>query len=271
MNRQPVSTIDMLYIQTGIPKPTIVRLLRTLETQQLVRHAPQHGAYYLTSGVRSLSAGYHSEPKIVEAAMSLMDAMTLKVKWPMAIAVFDDNAVVVRYSTIPISPLALLHSSINMRLSMASRALGRAYLAFCDKSEQELILDTLALSDAPEDAPARDRIAMRDLLDGIHRAGYATRNKVVRPISSTLAVPVLVGERVVAAVGLTFFSSVLTESKAVATYLADMQQLARNIGTRLQELDKLELPAASLLADVPMNCDQLEQTLSRYNLPDCKT
>ncbi|HEY9279175.1 MAG TPA: DNA-binding transcriptional regulator [Eoetvoesiella sp.] len=240
MNRQAVSTIDMLYVQTGIPKPTIVRLLRTLESQQLVRRAPQHGAYYLTSGVRSLSAGYHSEPKIVEAAMSLMDAMTLKVKWPMAIAVFDDSAVVVRYSTIPISPLALLHSSINMRLSMVSRALGRAYLAFCQKTEQELILDTLAVSTDPEDAPARDQIAMRKLLDNIRQAGYATRSPVVRPISRTLAVPVMVGERVVATVGLTFFASVLTESKAVTTYLTDLQQLARNIGTRLQELDEPE-------------------------------
>ncbi|AFK63221.1 DNA-binding transcriptional activator MhpR [Advenella kashmirensis WT001] len=237
MNRQPVSTVDMLHLQTLLPKPTIVRLLRTLEDLHLVRHAPQHGAYYLTSEVRSLSTGYHSEPQIVEAAMSLMDAMTLKVKWPMAIAVFEDNAVVVRYSTIPLSPLALLHSSINMRLSLASRALGRAYLAFCDNEEQEIILDALALSSNAEDAPARDRVTFQELLRDIRSNGFATRSRTVRPVSQTIAVPILVQNRVVATVGLTFFSSVLTDKKAIATYLADLQELARNVSTRLQQLN----------------------------------
>jgi len=237
MNRQPVSTIDMLHLQTSLPKPTIVRLLRTLEDLLLVRHAPQHGAYYLTSEVRSLSSGYHSEPQIVEAAMSLMDAMTLKVKWPMAIAVFEDNAVVVRYSTIPLSPLALLHSSINMRLSLASRALGRAYLAFCDNEEQKIILDALALSNNVEDEPTRDRVAFQALLQDIRSNGYATRSRTVRPVSQTIAVPIFVQNRVVATVGLTFFSSVLTDKKAIATYLADLQELARNVSTRLQQLD----------------------------------
>lgn len=237
MNRQPVSTVDMLHLQTLLPKPTIVRLLRTLEDLYLVRHAPQHGAYYLTSEVRSLSTGYHSEPQIVEAAMSLMDAMTLKVKWPMAIAVFEDNAVVVRYSTIPLSPLALLHSSINMRLSLASRALGRAYLAFCDNEEQEIILDALALSSNAEDAPARDRVTFQELLRDIRSNGFATRSRTVRPVSQTIAVPILVQNRVVATVGLTFFSSVLTDKKAIATYLADLQELARDVSTRLQQLN----------------------------------
>ena len=169
--------------------------------------------------------------------MSLMDAMTLKVKWPMAIAVFEDNAVVVRYSTIPLSPLALLHSSINMRLSLASRALGRAYLAFCDNEEQEIILDALALSNNVEDAPTRDRVAFQALLQDIRSNGYATRSRTVRPVSQTIAVPILVQNRVVATVGLTFFSSVLTDKKAIATYLADLQELARNVSTRLQQLD----------------------------------
>ena len=76
LNRQPVSTVDALHRQTGFPKPSIVRLLQTLESKGLVRHAPQPGAYYLTSGVATLSSGYHSEPRVVEAAAQPMDALT---------------------------------------------------------------------------------------------------------------------------------------------------------------------------------------------------
>src|SRR5688572_28931204 len=82
LNGQAVSTLDVLHEQTGLPKPTLVRLLRTLESCGIVKHAPQHGAYYLTSQVRSLACGFHSEPMVVEAAAPLMDALTLRVKWP---------------------------------------------------------------------------------------------------------------------------------------------------------------------------------------------
>ena len=47
LNRQPVSSVDAIHKQTAIPKPTIVRLLQTLEADGLVRRAPQYGAYRL--------------------------------------------------------------------------------------------------------------------------------------------------------------------------------------------------------------------------------
>ena len=37
LNRQPVSTVDVLHRQTGVPKPSIIRLLQTLAAKGLVR------------------------------------------------------------------------------------------------------------------------------------------------------------------------------------------------------------------------------------------
>ena len=234
LNRQPVSTIEWLHVQTRIPKPTIVRLLQTLEGLGLVKHAPQHGAYYLASGVRSLSAGYHSEPMIVEASASVLDALTLRIKWPTAVAVLEDNAMIVRYSTIPLSPLALKHSTLNVRLSLVSRAIGRAYLAFCAPDVQDAILQALTQSQYPEDAAARDTAAMQRALDDVHAAGYALRDPGVWPATNTLAVPVHGEGGVAASIGLTFFSSALTPAAAVQRFLPDMQQAARDIGERLK-------------------------------------
>ena len=236
LNRQPVSTLDMLYVQTKIPKPSIVRLLRTLESQDLVRHAPQHGAYYLTSGVRSLSAGYHSEPMVVEASAPLLDAFTLRVKWPVAIAVPDGDAMVIRYTTIPISPLALLHSSINMRLSLATRSLGRVYLAFCDDDQRAALISMLQESKDPEIGPDFDWPALIAELDRIRQRGYASRMPGVRPVSDTLAVPVYQGTRLTASVGLTFFSSVLSIDEAAERFLGELKQVADEIGQRLDRL-----------------------------------
>jgi DNA-binding IclR family transcriptional regulator len=63
--------------------------------------------------------------------------------------------------TIPYSPLSLLHSSINMRLSLVSRTLGRAYLAFCLPDEQEMLLEVVRQSHHPEDRLAQDREAVQ--------------------------------------------------------------------------------------------------------------
>jgi len=233
LNRQPVSTVDALHRQTGFPKPSIVRLLQTLESKGLVRHAPQPGAYYLTSGVATLSSGYHSEPRVVEAAAELMDNLTRKIKWPLALAVFDGDAMVVRYSTIPSSPLSLLHSSLNMRLSLVSRALGRAYLAFCTREEQAMLLATLDKSDRPEDAPARNRKAIRQVLAATRKRGYALRDPAVRPVSNTLALPVLERGRPIASIGLTWFASTMDASEAVTRYLHALQELTDSVAQRL--------------------------------------
>jgi len=236
LNRRPISSIDDLFVQTGIPKPSIVRLLQTFEMQGLVRHAPQHGAYYLTSEVRTLSAGYHSEPRLVEASATLLDELTRRIKWPLAIAVPDSDAMIVRYSTIPLSPLSLLHSSVGMRLSMIARALGRAYLAFCDADEQEALMTLLRKSSNPEDALARDTAGLRKLLNEVRARGLATRDPRVRAVSNTLAIPVYEGSRVVASVGLTFFASAMTPDEAIKRYRGEMQRLSAAIEKRIEEL-----------------------------------
>jgi len=245
LNRQPVSTIDSLHKQTGIPKPSLVRLLQTLSSQGLVAHAPQYGAYQLTSQVTSLSSGYHSEPRLVEAARPVADALTREIKWPVALAVLDVDSIVVRYSTIPSSPLALLHSTINMRLSLVSRALGRAYFAFCAPAERAAVLEILQRSGNPEDAPAHDPAAVRRIIAETRRHGYALREPGVRPVSGTLAVPVFEGKRVVASLGMTWFASTLNNEQAVERYLPRLQQAAREIGERLKHL---EPPLAALPA-----------------------
>lgn len=255
LNRQPVSTLDFLHEQTRIPKPTIVRMLQTLEGCGMIQHAPQHGAYFLASGVRTLSSGYHSEPLMVEAAAPLLDELTRRVKWPVAMAVLDDMSMVVRYSTIPLSPLALRHSTLNMRLSLVSRALGRAYLAFCSPEQQHALLQALRRSGGPEDGLAQDPDAVEAVLSEIRRLGYALRDPVVWPASNTVAVPVFDQLGVACSLGLTFFSSTMSPQQAVERYLPALQRVAHDIGERLQALQATESrDRGGMTATAPAAC-----------------
>jgi IclR family mhp operon transcriptional activator len=232
LNRQRVSSVRHLHRETGLPKPTIVRLLDTLITLGYVVNDARQGGYQVTSLVRSLSAGFHGDPLVVEAARPWAIAFTRKFQWPVAVAVLDRDAVAVRFSTIPDSPLSPFHATINRRLQLMSRALGRAYIAFCPASERNLLLRMLAASKDPEEATARDRAAALTLLAMIHRTGFAERSPTVEPkSSSTIAVPVMVGRKVLATVGVTYFTSAIPKAEAIARYVPPLQEMARNIET----------------------------------------
>jgi IclR family mhp operon transcriptional activator len=227
LNRQPVSTVDAIHKHTAIPKPTIVRLLQTLEADGLVLRAPQYGAYHLTSDVMALASGYHSEPRIVEASAAVADGLTQNLKWPVSVGVPDGAAMVVRYSTIPNSPLSFFHSTINMRLSLITQAMGRAFLAFCDTTEQDALIELLERTSSEPIAGQEKEV--RRMLAEVRERGYALRDPRVRPESSTIAVPIFDGARVVASIGLTWFSSALTVEQAVTRFFPPLREASSAI------------------------------------------
>jgi IclR family mhp operon transcriptional activator len=226
LNREPVTTVALLHAATGIPKPSIVRLLQTLESEGYVDRGGAPGYYRLTSKVRSLASGFHGDPMTVEIIAPLLEDLTATIKWPAALAMPDNGAVIVRYSTIASSPLSLRHSTINMRLSLVSRALGLAYLAFCEAEERSTLLQVLLQSGDPEDALVHDLPALDEMLEAIRRRGYALRHPKVRPISNTLAVPVLDARRVVGSIGITWFASTMPQEEAVRRYLGPLMHVA---------------------------------------------
>ena len=105
----------------------------------------------MTSKVAALSSGFHGAPMVIEAARPWAIELTRKLKWPAAVAVLQEDAVFVRFSTIADSPVSPFHATINLRLSLISRALGRAYLAYCPKEERQLLVRMLSASDHAED------------------------------------------------------------------------------------------------------------------------
>jgi IclR family transcriptional regulator, mhp operon transcriptional activator len=136
----------------------------------------------------------------------------------------------VRFSTIPDSPVSPFHATINNRLQLMSRALGRAYIAFCPAAERNLLLRMLATSDDPENEAARNRHAALTLFAMIRRAGFAQRSVTVEPkSSSTIAVPVMLGRKVLATVGVSYFTSAMPKAEAIARYVPPLQEMARSI------------------------------------------
>jgi IclR family mhp operon transcriptional activator len=208
---------DRLHEATGLPKSTVVRLMKSLCAMGYAANDRRQGGYAVASRVKSLSNGFHGDPLVVEAARPWALAFTRQYHWPIAIAVLDRSSVVVRFSTIPDSPVSPFHGTLNTHLSLLGRALGRAYLAFCPMSERSMLLDMLTRSQEAEDKLATERKRALALLATIRKQGFAERDPMVEPRSSgTIAVPIIVNSRVLATVGMTYFTSALDRARGPA-------------------------------------------------------
>jgi IclR family transcriptional regulator, mhp operon transcriptional activator len=239
LNRHRVTSIDRLHKATGLPKSTVVRLMKSLCAMGYAANDRRQGGYAVASRVKSLSNGFHGDPLVVEAARPWALAFTRQYYWPIAIAVLDRSSVVVRFSTIPDSPVSPFHATLNTHLSLLGRALGRAYLAFCPMSERSMLLDMLTRSQEGEDKLATERKRALALLGTIRKQGFAERDPMVEPRSSgTIAVPIIVNQRVLATVGMTYFTSALDRADVVQRYVPLVKALADNIAASVSSLQQ---------------------------------
>jgi IclR family transcriptional regulator, mhp operon transcriptional activator len=235
LNRRSISSIAHLHEETQLPKPTIVRMLRTLAAEGYVASGPRQAGYSVTAQVNSLSCGYHGDPMVVEAAKPWAIALTRRFGWPVGVGMLDHNVVVIRFSTIPDSAISPFHSSVNRRLGLVSRALGLAYFAFCPEEERRLLLRQLDEEDgtllAQREAGWLDR-----RVDIARKHGFSRRDPGVQPSNSdTVAVPIRAQGRIAATIGLTYFRVGASEED-VASFAEALKASAIEIGDQIERL-----------------------------------
>lgn len=228
MNQRSISSVEQLHQQTGLTKPTLVRLLNTLIGEGYVQRLDGRGGYRLKSRVLELSRGFEFRDEIVVAAIPHLQAFTRKHKWPVTIATFDTDAMMPKYTTMKHSPLTIEADMKRLRTPVTSSALGLAWLAFRPEDEQELVIDTLARTRRKSEFLARDRSKLGGILARVQKDGYATNLFDSNP-GVGLAVPVLKDGLANAAVIVRCYRNAVPLDQAIERYLPDLQSLALNV------------------------------------------
>jgi IclR family mhp operon transcriptional activator len=239
LNRQRNTTVDHLHRATGLPKPTIMRLLGTLTAAGLVAKGERGIGYHVTSDVLALSSGFHGGPLVSEAGRPWASDLTRRLRWPAAIAVQECGRIAIAVSTAANSTVSPFHASIGVRFSLVTRALGRAYLAWCPEEERRILLRMLAASSDPEDNPPNLERVVRGIVTTVRRQGYALRDPKVEPRSSnTVAVPIMLGEAVAGTLGLSYFRSAVSQRALVEELVPALKQASREITASMQRLQR---------------------------------
>ena len=154
----------MLAAETGLPRPTLVRLLQTLIALGYASRVSRQAGYRLTDHVLALAGGVRFIDHLVDAAIPHMSRFTAEHGWPLYLATLSSGAMAIRHSTAPESPMSFETAGYNRRSPMLVGALGRVWFAFCSDEERRTILRGIG---------ARERPALAALLDGIRRDGFA--------------------------------------------------------------------------------------------------
>ncbi|WP_299951170.1 DNA-binding transcriptional regulator [uncultured Ruegeria sp.] len=219
MNEGNLSRISDLQDKTGLPSATVVRIIETLVSLGYVQNHGRRIGYTLTEKVLELSSGFHGLPLILESAKSVLLDLTEAIRWPAAMATLDNVSMVVRLSTIPESPLAHTHSTLQKRLELLVRAHGRAYLAHCPDEERHSLYRKLIEQEVTQlDLPELDA-RMRPILSHVRHLGYAERDHEIDPQTTTVAMPVFFSGRLSATIGVTFFRGARADRKSILEHM----------------------------------------------------
>ncbi|MET0867941.1 MAG: helix-turn-helix domain-containing protein, partial [Pseudorhodoplanes sp.] len=237
---QPISSLHDVYLQTAIPKPSLLRILQTLEKSGLVFRRLYDGRYRISTNVSHLARKRDRYDGVAEAAAPVLDRLCQKLSWPSDLMVPAGDHMEIRESSRIRTPFFnyFIHDRVGTHVNWVLSAVGRAYLAYCPEKERQKILGLLRKSDRAENRLADDARRFDRILSEVRAKGYATRDPSfvggayghqIPDGLAAIAVPLLDRGRVHGVVNLLWARAARTIDDMAAQHLVDLQAAASEI------------------------------------------
>jgi IclR family mhp operon transcriptional activator len=234
------ATLADLQRKTGLPKATLSRLLQTLEQAKAVWRAQGDGLWRPAFELRPTRILTPAHQRLIDAALPTLEDLRQTVVWPSDLAVRDGAHMRLLETTRRSSGLALNLDEIGHRIDMLRSAVGRAYIAYAPAAERTRIVRQIAKRDdvSPDVLSGRVESLRAEVLS----RGYAERAPDFgghdEPIQrfddmlAAVALPVMVGEKVVACINLVWLKRFDARAAIVSRHLEHLQNAAREIAQR---------------------------------------
>lgn len=214
LNRVGADTGQHIAACLGLSRPTIYRILGTLEKCGLVARNEADATYRVTKGVRGLSEGLTQEAWALWIATPFLYELQEDLLWPTDLTTIEDGQMIIRETTHGVSPYSIESGMVGSRHPLLSSSFGRAYLAFCPEHERHELLAPLRTAGA--DITARlacDQIER--MVRETRACGFGSRQREVHVKTSSIAVPLRHEGRVIACMSVVWIASAMDFSAAV--------------------------------------------------------
>lgn len=229
VNKLGIATINEIYGETQIPKPTIVRMLETLMAEGYIARDNMCAGYRITHRVEELNSGYNGIIRVIEVSRPLAMDLTRRIKWPIGLGSIDGDAINIQFWTGTISPWAHTSTVLGLRPDLLSSAMGRAYLAFCSEAKLEVCLSQFRGDPERKFGEAEER-RLKLLLQNIREDGYATRDPRTKPFSTTtMAMPIIENGEVQALISISFYKTAVQPSEVEEQIIGPLRGVRASI------------------------------------------
>lgn len=224
---------------TGLPKATLVRLLRTLVESGWVRRQGPRGRYVGEASL-GLPAAQRSElARLAQRARPVFTRLQRTVPWPVNLGVREgSHMLIVDEPDTVVLGLAANYRQLGYRPPMLRSSLGLCHLAFCSEAERAGLMQRLSRStDELDQAVLRSGLLPQRLRD-IRARGYALRDVSVVPSDSperygAFAVPVMAGAHLQACLSCSWLLQIASVEETVQRCLQPMRAAADALARQL--------------------------------------
>ncbi|MBM3530855.1 MAG: helix-turn-helix domain-containing protein [Alphaproteobacteria bacterium] len=246
LQANPISSLHDIHRITGISKPSLLRILHTLEQFGMVSRRLADGHYRISANLSLLARKSDRHDRIAEAAAPVLDRLCQKISWPSDLLVPAGDHMEIRESSRVRTPFSIYftHDRIGTPVNWVLSAVGRAYLAYCPEHERQKILALLRKSKLPENRLAHDIKRLDRIFAETRSNGFGERDpsfgggpygRNMPDGLAGIAVPLLDRRRVHGVINIVWVRAALTVEHMVRAHLTDLQAAAVEIVNSLRE------------------------------------
>lgn len=233
-------TFTELRHQTGMPKASLLRILKTLEEAGWISRNDLERRYVPATVPGEVDHLAVWRSKLSLLASPIRAGLEKKIPWPTDLAVRDRTTMLILDAHRPINALAVNYRVLGFRPSMLISSLGRCYLSFCPAEERQALLVELSRSNSERDMAAKRANDIQRMLTNSRVLGYCQRDASLLGLDTperfgAISVPVFANTQLIACLSCSWLPTVESESSIVQKYLPLLRDAAKLIGSRAVE------------------------------------
>ena len=170
-------TLAALHRRTGVPKASLMRILKTLMEQGFIWQRMLDDVWLPSFSLAEAAGRMNRDQQLLEIASPILEALTRQIEWPSVLAVprlshmevIETNVTRAYFDNIRLGPMGF-------QVNMLRSASGRAFLAFCEAPAREAVLETLRRSGRKGDRLAQSAPYVAAALDETRAQGFGLRD-----------------------------------------------------------------------------------------------
>lgn len=246
---QTVGAVSLhdLHRMSGIPKASLLRILKTLSEQGMIWQRIFDDHYIPSYSLFKLADSVDRETRLVEVASAVLEELTQEIKWPSVLAaprltcmeVIEANTPRSYFDHIPLGP-------IGFQINMLRSATGRAYISFCEDARRDAILDALrrtgrkgdriaAVPELVEQAIAQTREQGFGLRDVDFGGSYDEGRNSHDDGRDSIGAPIIVGNSTLGAINITWAKKAIPRAQAIERFVEPLKAASKAISVGLME------------------------------------